>query len=105
MNNVIEEMHLPAVEKAFWTAAANHWRLPYWNWGIKQPWLKDYGLPEIFTLEQVAIVGKVDPVSNPLTKFSNPSGVPFGDPSMKTLQIKDHSRKPPAYPVSYLYSL
>jgi tyrosinase len=101
MLEVIEET-VPPQDKPLWKDAATRWRLPYWDWAAKQPYIKDYGVPRVFTLEQVAIVTPLPPgttegkyaqgipvgppviekiVDNPLWKFTNPAGpnVPMGD--------------------------
>src|SRR5436305_3178099 len=83
---------VPTHEQGPWEIAASQWRLPYWDWAAHQPYIKNYGLPEICTLEKINIVlpnsnhEKV-PVDNPLWKFSNPSGKQMGDPSMGKLAI------------------
>src|ERR1700722_677388 len=85
--------NIPADEKAPWQLAASQWRLPYWDWAAPQPYLNDYGVPQLFTLENVNIflpdskLQKI-PVPNPLWKFTNPSGVPMGDGSMGDLAIQ-----------------
>jgi hypothetical protein len=81
----IIEATVPDSEKELWKSAAQHWRLPYWDWAADQPYVKDFGVPELTTLEKVDIVlpnlGKAN-VDNPLWKFTNPNGKPMGDRSM-----------------------
>ncbi|KAF8534625.1 common central domain of tyrosinase-domain-containing protein [Trichophaea hybrida] len=75
---------VPDSEKELWKSAAQHWRLPYWDWAAEQPYIKDFGVPELTTLEKVDIIlpnGKTT-VDNPLWKFTNPNGKPMGDISM-----------------------
>jgi tyrosinase len=84
--------NIPADQKAPWQLAASQWRLPYWDWAALQPYLNDYGIPEIFTTDTINIVlpdSNLKKVSypNPLWKFSNPSRVKMGDPTMKDLAI------------------
>ena len=90
---------IPADQKAPWQLAASQWRLPYWDWAALQPYINNYGLPELLTLQQVNIVLpnsnlKKVPVDNPLWKFTNPSGAPMGDPSMGDLAIQADGNNP-----------
>jgi tyrosinase len=84
---------IPEDQRQPWQLAASQWRLPYWDWAALQPYINDYGVPEIFTLENIDIVlpdsnlQKV-PVPNPLWKFTNPSRVPMGDSSMGEFAIQ-----------------
>ncbi|ETS79629.1 hypothetical protein PFICI_09482 [Pestalotiopsis fici W106-1] len=74
-----------------WIEAADSWRLPYWDWALRQPYSDEAGLPWVFTDEQLCIEapgGRQENVPNPLWLFLNPmkdgSGTPvaFGDPKM-----------------------
>lgn len=70
-----------------WRAAANDWRLPYWDWARPQPYLEEkqseelnarlppYGIPYVFTLPEVPIWLPKDGKEehpNPLVEFENP---------------------------------
>ena len=91
MQGIVDK--IPADQKAPWQLAASTWRLPYWDWAAPQPYINNYGVPELLTMENVNIVlpnsnlQKV-PQPNPLWKFTNPSKKPMGDPSMKKLAIQ-----------------
>jgi tyrosinase len=98
--------NIPADQKGQWQLAASQWRLPYWDWAAPQPYINDYGVPEIFTTDTISIVlpgshGKKVPYSNPLWKFSNPSGDKMGNPSMKDLAITADGPFPVCEPVIY----
>jgi tyrosinase len=94
---------VPADQQALWTAEANQWRLPYWDWAIPQPYIENFGVPEICTWEKITIVepasknreplGRVE-VANPLWKFSNPLGIPMGDPAMGVNAVGDADDAP-----------
>ena len=89
---------VPADHQALWTAEANKWRLPYWDWAKPQPYIGKFGVPEICTWEKITIVaptsqhgrhlGRVE-VPNPMWKFLNPPGIPMGDPAMGINAVKD----------------
>ena len=64
-----------ADEKQQWTAQANLWRLPYWNWALPKAGV---GIPELFKVEKVKILApltatgsaeKPDEVDNPLYRY------------------------------------
>jgi tyrosinase len=84
---------IPEDQQAPWKLAASQWRLPYWDWAAVQPYINNYGVPELLTLQKVNIVlpksnlQKV-PFDNPLWKFTNPSGTPMGDSSMGDVAIQ-----------------
>jgi tyrosinase len=94
---------VPADQRAIWTAEANKWRLPYWDWAVPQPYIGNFGVPEICTWENITIVepaskngeplGQVE-VANPLWKFSNPLGIPMGDPAMGANAVGDADDAP-----------
>jgi tyrosinase len=101
METVNDEV--PADQQPAWKLAASRWRLPYWDWATPQPYIKNYGIPEICTLEKINIAvptsnGVKVPMDNPLWKFSNPKGIPMGDPSMGKFKIPGDPG-PPAIPV------
>jgi hypothetical protein len=54
-------------------AAADTWRLPYWDWAVnpKVPWLA--AEPEL----QVSLLGKLETLQNPLYQFRMPDGKPM----------------------------
>ena len=86
----------PDSERETWEIEASHWRLPYWDWAANQPYLQNVGIPELFTWQTVTVLmpnRRSQNFPNPLWKFSNPNGKPFGDASMGQWQI-------PAQPVS-----
>ena len=101
-------------ERSIWSTAACQFRLPYWDWAQKQPYIGNFGIPEICTQPEVNIVepGKSRatkaPFKNPLTGFLNPKKdqhgkrVPMGDQSMGPNAIRDNedSGFPNAFPVS-----
>ena len=99
---------VPGDQQAIWTAEANSWRLPYWDWAIPQPYIANFGVPEIFTWEKITIIepgAQGQPslqveVANPLWKFSNPLRndkgdlVAMGDPAMGDNAVKDADDAP-----------
>lgn len=82
MQKVIDERKLHPKEE--WEAASNTWRLPYWDWGLKQRYpndheeqWKDFGLPYLFTMDQIPIyLPAQESHANPLLKFTNPEQDP-----------------------------
>ena len=81
-------------EEKIWRKAANHFRLPYWDWARKQEYTGNFGIPQVCTVEFVNIIipgGLSKLFPNPLIKFSNPGNVAMGDKSkMKQYAIKEH---------------
>ncbi|KAG4440203.1 hypothetical protein IFR05_004282, partial [Cadophora sp. M221] len=81
-------------QRKAWEDAAKQWRLPYWDWAVKQRYMGDYGLPEIFTKERVPILNfdrtTTTNIINPLWKFSNPTGVPMGHRSMGIYRLRGY---------------
>lgn len=78
---------IPSSEQATWAAAAQSWRLPYWDWAASY---NEAALPVLLTSETITISkpgNKSDSVPNPLVRFSNPNGLAMGDPKMKDLRI------------------
>ena len=78
---------IPSSEQAAWAAAAQNWRLPYWDWAASY---NEASLPVLLTSETITISqpgNKSQSVHNPLVRFSNPSGVAMGDPKMQDLRI------------------
>lgn len=74
------------------------------DWAAPQPYIKNFGLPEICTLDKVPIVRPDSNmrkvlVDNPLWKFSNPSGKPMGDKSMGQYAIPPDDNLPVSRPV------
>ncbi|RJE24069.1 hypothetical protein PHISCL_03605 [Aspergillus sclerotialis] len=68
--------NFPEDERAAWTAAANEWRLPFWDWGItnKVPKLCKYPTTVVPTAD-----GKSEErIDNPLYQFKMPTGKPMG---------------------------
>jgi tyrosinase len=117
---------VPPADQELWRLSAASWRLPYWDWAAKQPYIQNYGVPHIFTQETIDIVlplgaksesavagepSKGAPiggplasttVENPLWKFTNPAGptVPMGDKTiMGEYAIDASSDGPPESPV------
>ena len=101
MVELIKHWKLSDQESATWFNAAAQFRLPYWDWGQKQPYLHDYGIPEICTKPNWDIIApggdgkQKESFPNPLIGFTNPKtdksgkNVPMGDPSMGPNAIKD----------------
>lgn len=78
---------IPSSEQATWTAAAQNWRLPYWDWAASY---NEASLPVLLTSENITISkpgNKSESVHNPLVRFSNPSGLAMGDAKMRDLRI------------------
>ena len=78
MHEEIIGKRVPVIEKEIWEFAANHWRLPYWDWADNS------NVPKLIELPSVTIVVSVTPrktmdVENPLWKFKMPTGKPMGD--------------------------
>ena len=80
---------LPEEDAEIWRAAANKWRLPYWDWARRQSYTEDFAYPEILTRGYVRIyppkqVQQFYPpsgiYSNPLWGFENPELDENGDP-------------------------
>lgn len=105
MVHFINGLNVSEEEKKKWYTAASQFRLPYWDWARKQPYTKDYGLPQICTQPTWPVVqpgtnGKTILIENPLTGFSNPKRnsqnqrVPMGDKSMGANAIKDDDNLP-----------
>jgi tyrosinase len=93
MLQVISQSGLSSADQSQWVAAAQQWRLPYWDFAVKQSYLNppNYGVPEIFSQNTVTILdfnGSQINVQNPLWSFSNPRNVPMGDDSMGELGIR-----------------
>jgi tyrosinase len=83
MQEIVNEIQSPN-ERQIWSMEASHWRLPYWDWAAKQPYIQALGMPQILTQEEIRITMpefKQTPVKNPLWMFRNPTGKPMGDPS------------------------
>ncbi|KAF3025861.1 hypothetical protein E8E14_014793 [Neopestalotiopsis sp. 37M] len=88
-DEVLQNMNFnkPANAKEKWIEAADSWRLPYWDWALRQNGTDESGLPWVFTEEQIEIeaaVGRSEWVPNPLWLFLNPlkegnTPVAFGD--------------------------
>ncbi|KAL2845414.1 common central domain of tyrosinase-domain-containing protein [Aspergillus pseudoustus] len=88
MQGIIDK-NIPADRQGPWSDAARDWRQPYWDWGLKQPYIDGLGMPEIFTKDRLDILDLADNspptmenIANPLAKFANPTGVAMGDTSM-----------------------
>ncbi|KAF4461201.1 hypothetical protein FALBO_12005 [Fusarium albosuccineum] len=106
MNDIIDEWGLESSLKAEWKAAADTWRLPYWDWARKQKYNKKYSLPAVLLVDQTTIYPPDKPegqtgVENPFWGFSNPekdNGKPrkFGSmPEGKTdWNIPNHKNLP-----------
>ena len=56
-------------EKAVWSLERERWRLPYWDWGTKQSYINEFGLPAIATLQKLPNYGGPNPF---YTGFKNP---------------------------------
>lgn len=81
--------------KKEWTSAAQRWRLPFWDWAIRQSGTGEYGVPQIVQLEQVKVLklGSKDKesVNNPLYKFTNKidgQEVSMDDPKMGAQRLR-----------------
>lgn len=86
----------PATEQSIWAIEASHWRLPYWDWSVNQPYLQKAGVPQLFTLPTIKVVmpnSGSQVFNNPLWAFNNPKiastgkPLPMGDNSMGNLRI------------------
>lgn len=68
-----------------WTAAANSWRLPYWDWAQRQTYEgyeNSFSLPYACILDHVPIYPPTGDTArpNPLVSFVNPETDGKGDP-------------------------
>ena len=105
MIKIIETFVVSDDERSLWIAAAMQWRLPYWNWGIEQPYSKKYGVAHIFTLPKLEILipgsgfTRKESWDNPLNKFSNPEGTTMGDRKMGNFRIPEHKDGDDTFPV------
>src|SRR5947207_3681199 len=94
--------NIPQSERPTWTAAAQNWRLLYWDWAA--PYNQER-LPHVLTSDSIAITmpGHASKtVPNPLWKFSNPSGMAMVDSRMKDLRIARFSMSANAvFPVGH----
>jgi len=93
MLQVVAQSGLSAADQEPWTTAAQQWRLPYWDWAVKQDYLSpsNYGVPEVFTQQSVTILdfnGSQIQVDNPLWRFVNPRNVAMGASSMGNLGVR-----------------
>jgi Common central domain of tyrosinase len=93
MLQVIAQSGLSAADQVPWKTAAQQWRLPYWDWAVKQDYLspRNYGVPEVFTQQRVTILdfnGSQVQVDNPLWRFVNPRKVAMGASSMAQFGIR-----------------
>ena len=85
MQGMIAQFPVDDIEKKVWYDESKKFRLPYWDWGIPQPYSGKYGVPKLLTQPYVQIVipgtafKSTEPFPNPLDKFSNPLGVAMGD--------------------------
>ena len=106
--SIIKNFNVSTAEEALWVAAAYQWRLPYWDWGVEQPYAGNYAVPQFLTLKCVEIMQPgVSPqpptiqISNPLYKFTNPMQCAMGDPKMGNFAIPDDDD----YPVRAISSI
>lgn len=80
-------------EEESWRAAADQFRLPYWDWARKQDYDGNFAIPQVCVLDTVEIIlvgGEVNSsFPNPLIGFQNPTGVAMGDESMGANKIQD----------------
>ncbi|KAJ4319923.1 hypothetical protein N0V84_006106 [Fusarium piperis] len=116
MNKVIkDDWKLTGEVRDEWIAAANSWRLPYWDWAQRQTYEgyeNSFSLPYACILDHVPIYPPTGPRArpNPLVSFVNPEkdakGVPlpFGQmpPDKEAWNIKDNAtdKKHPPLPWS-----
>ncbi|RSL78216.1 hypothetical protein CEP51_008394 [Fusarium floridanum] len=86
MKKIIEEdWKLVGEEKKEWLAAANSWRLPYWDWAQRQTYEgyeNSFSLPYACILDHVPIYPPSGDTArpNPLVSFVNPERDTKGDP-------------------------
>ncbi|KAF5575372.1 tyrosinase precursor [Fusarium pseudocircinatum] len=90
VNNWTSEYGLPISEADEWYTAANHWRMPYWDWARRQRYHEDLVCPPVLTQGAVRIyppptLQNQFPRSglypNPLVGFENPEKDPnTGEP-------------------------
>ncbi|KAG8405442.1 hypothetical protein J3458_022097 [Metarhizium acridum] len=96
--NIMVKELIPSITdasvKADWEKAAQHWRLPFWDWAIPQSDTGKFGVPGIVALEQLDVLklgGKdKERVKNPLYKFTNKINgeeVSMNDARMKPYQL------------------
>ena len=99
MLDLIKAWNLSEPDNFIWTKAAYDFRLPYWDWARKQDYVRDYGIPQVCTLEKVSIVlqgpdSTPKQFPNPLVKFVNRNTdgkeVAMGDESMGANKVSDH---------------
>ncbi|KIL84922.1 hypothetical protein FAVG1_11792 [Fusarium avenaceum] len=108
INDWVLESGLSALDAEDWHAAADIWRMPYWDWARRQGYDEDLVLPQVLTQATVRIFPpdavknhfSADGVHpNPLLGFDNPEKneetgepLPFGNlPEFKsTWNIKDN---------------
>src|SRR5215469_1217 len=99
MKDIVSQ--IPSSEQADWAAAAQNWRLPYWDWAASY---NTASLPVLLTSETITIRkpgNKSASVPNPLARFSNPNGLAMGDSKMKDLRIPRFGiRQNVSFPVS-----
>lgn len=92
-------------------AAADTWRLPYWDWGMQKPDWHNKGnntqrgpnVPEIVTLPKVSVRGRTGGmvlVDNPMWKFSLPRGDTMGNHGVPFLEgepVSQRQSSPPGH--------
>ncbi|KAK7403443.1 hypothetical protein QQX98_010809 [Neonectria punicea] len=116
MKRVIEDdWKLVGEQKKEWMAAANSWRLPYWDWAQRQTYEgyeNSFSLPYACILNHVPIYPPTGPAArpDPLVSFANPEknakgkALPFGQmpPGKEKWNIKDNAtdKKHPPLPWS-----
>lgn len=85
-------------DKKLWTAAADSWRLPYWDWARRQAFdgpggpVYRYAYPEICTVLEVPVwlpKGGRTMIKNPLERFECPERDPVTKKPVKFGEIKD----------------
>lgn len=92
----IKSWNLEGADANPWLHAAYTFRLPYWDWAQRQPYIDDFGIPQICTQDTVTVDlpgNKTETFENPLAKFTNPKGVAMGDPSMGKYAVKNNPDK------------
>jgi hypothetical protein len=95
MGDIINK--LPETERLAWELERERWRLPYWNWGVKQAYIKKYGLPQLATLR---FVKPNQP--NPMWNFTNPVKDSQGDPiPMGGSDMREYALTDDSVPVGY----
>lgn len=110
MLEIIADRNFPATQRTLWSAAANQWRLPYWDYA------ETPAMPELAILKTVVVHrpggGTLTFDPNPLWTYRIATGKPMGDESMVVTgrdgkkidyRIKTDSSKVPVRPLTLIW--